>query len=320
MKKSDLKKVHKIISGSNDIAIAGHINPDGDCIGSLLALGIGLESIGKRVHLLLQDPVPRKYKDLPYADKIKTGVRKAPDLAITVDCNAEDMVGKPFDMMRKARCVVAIDHHEYRKPFGDLSIVDTKAASVGEMVFDLLKYLKISITRDIARNILTSIIVETNSFRLPVVRPVTFSVCAEMLKTGVDYHDISELVYWSRTRQEALLSAICMDRMVFLKKGRIAWSEILRKDFAGIKGKDEDVDAVADDMRMIDTVKIAILFREKSAKLLRVSLRSKDGINVASLARKYGGGGHFDCAGCHIPNDGKTKHDMLRAAAKLLKK
>ncbi len=319
MKTRNLIEAKQKIVESKDIAIAGHINPDGDCIGSLLALGLGLGSLGKRVYMILQDAVPKRYRQLPGADKIKKRMKKTADMVITVDCNTKEMIGRPFNAIRKSKYILEIDHHEYRKPFGNLFIIDTKAAAAGELVYKLFKQLKVNITKEIAQNILTSIVVETNSFRLPTVRPFTFRICDELLRTGVDYYELSELVYWSKTKEIAVLSGICMSKLRFLKKGKIAWSIILRKDFSKIKGKDEDVDAVANDILAIQTVKIAILFREKNARVLRVSLRSKDGINVASLAYKYGGGGHFDSAGCYIANKKGTIKELIGAAKELLK-
>lgn len=304
---------------SKDIAITGHINPDGDCIGSILALGIGLINIGKRVHLVLQDSVPKRYKNLPYAYRIKKRLSKIPDMAIAVDCNTKEMIGKPFDVIKKAKYILEIDHHEYRRPFGNLFLIDINASAVGELVYKLLKKMKISITKDIARNILTSIIVETNSFRLPVVRPLTFGICESLLKTGVDFYKLSELIYWSKTKETAILSGICMSKLKFFKKEKIAWSIITKKEFSKIRGKDEDVDSVANDILSIKTVRVAIIFREKTRKLLRVSLRSKGRINVAFLASSYGGGGHFDSSGCYIDNKKNSIKEFLHSAKQLIK-
>lgn len=316
---NNIERIKREIVESRFVIIACHVNPDGDCIGSLLALGLGLSSIGKKVYMVSQDGVPLRYRKLPGAHKVRKRIDKVPDMAITVDCNAKEMVGRPFNIIRKAKYILEIDHHEYRKPFGNLFLIDTKAAAVGEIVYRLLKYLNINITKDIAQNILTSIIVETNSFRLPMVRPLTFRICDRLLGTGVDYHKLSELVYWSKTRQAAVLSGICMSKLAFLKNDKIAWSIASKKDFSNVKGKDEDIDAVANDILSIKTVKIAILFREKTARVLRVSLRSKGGINVASLAYRYGGGGHFDSAGCHIANKKGAIKELIGASKELLR-
>lgn len=316
---SSLKKIKEKISRANGITIACHINPDGDCIGSLLALGLGLSALGKKVYLVSQDGVPLRYRKLPWARRIKRRAQKLTDMVISVDCNASEMIGRPYEALRKAADILEIDHHAYRRPFGNLSFVDTKAAAVGELVYTLLRFLKIGISQEIAQNILTSIIVETNAFRLPSVRPLTFRICSELVGAGVDYHRLSEMVYWSKTKQAAVLCGLCMSRLKLLAHNQIAWSSISREEIAKIKGREEDVDSVANDMLAIHSVGIAILFREKSRKLLRVSLRSKGRINIASLAYKYGGGGHFDSAGCLIANTLKARHGLIAAARGLLR-
>ncbi|MFH1552663.1 MAG: bifunctional oligoribonuclease/PAP phosphatase NrnA [Candidatus Omnitrophota bacterium] len=313
-----LKQAADTILAAKEIVIGCHINPDGDAIGSLLSLGTGLEGLGKRVHMVSQDGVPKKYRHLPGADRIMKSFTKNVDLAITVDCSTPDMLGTVLNSFKKAKTILEIDHHETREPFGDTSWVDPKAAAVGEQVYILLKHLKIKITRDIAQNILTALIVETSSFRLPNVRPFTFNVCAELVKTGVDFYKLVDTIFWSHPREVAVLSGICLARCQFLERGKLAWSVIRKKDFEKTRGKDEDVDGVADEIRAIKGVKVAVFFREKSKELLRVSLRSKGDINVAHLAAIYGGGGHADVAGCRIPNKTKAIKKLLGRAKKLL--
>lgn len=315
-----LEKAVKAILHAKKIVIACHRNPDGDCIGSLLALGLGLSVLGKQVDMVSQDGVPKRYKELPGADKIKKRISQIPDMAITVDCNAPDMVGRPFKAIIKASQLLEIDHHEYRRPFGTLALIDTKAAAVGEIVYMLLKGLGVSITRAMAQNILTSVIVETNSFRLPAVRPLTFIICAGLLKTGLDFSRLSELIYWSKTKEAVLLLGLCARNLKFANQGEIAWSVITKKDFSSIAGKPEDADSIPDDILCIKTVKIALLFREAGAGMLRVSLRSKGGINIASLADRYGGGGHFDSAGCHIADKKGAIAGFIAGAKELLAK
>ncbi|MFC1479975.1 bifunctional oligoribonuclease/PAP phosphatase NrnA [Candidatus Omnitrophota bacterium] len=313
------KQAANTIAAARDIAIGCHVNPDGDAIGSLLSLGIGLEELGKRVYMVSQDGVPKKYRHLPGAERIMKRLGENVDLAITVDCSTPEMLGTVLNSFKKAKTILEIDHHETRETFGDISWVEPAAAAVGEQIYILLKQMKIKITRDIAQNILTSLIVETSSFRLPNVRPFTFKVCAELAKTGVDFYKLVDTIFWSHPREVAVLSGICLSRCQFQEKGKLAWSVIRKKDFEKVKGKDEDVDPVADEIRAIKGVKIAILFREKSKELLRVSLRSKGDINVAHLAAIYGGGGHADVAGCRIPNKTKVIKRMLARAKKLLR-
>lgn len=313
-----IKDVIKTISDARSIAITGHIAPDGDSIGSLLSLGEGLESLGKKVYMVSGDDVPKKYRALPGVQKIIRKLEKKVDVGITVDCSSKDMIAEAYDDFRKADCIIEIDHHKIRSPFGDIALIDPNASAVGEQIYDLLRHLKVEITRNIAQNILTSLIVETNSFRLPNAKARTFKVCAELIKKGADFYNLVEMVFWSHPREVAVLSGICLSRCKFSKKGRLVWSIVRQRDFKRVKGKDEDIDGVADQMRAIKDVDIVVLFREKSEEKIRVSLRAKKNINIAKLAESYGGGGHADVAGCVIANDSKVIEELLEKAGGML--
>lgn len=301
----------KKILRAKTIAVVCHINPDGDCIGSLLALGLGLESLGKRVYLLSADGVPARYRHLPGAGRIKNKFNKQVALAVSVDCGDKALLGPMYKVFETAADSLEVDHHEFRRPFGKASFIDSKAAAVGEMVFVLLERLRIKITEDIAQNILTSLIVETNSFRLPTVRPFTFAACARLMQTGLDFHKLSELIYWSRTKEAAWLLGLCFSRSRLLDGGRIIWSVVFQRDLKKFKAKKEDVDSVANDLLSVKGVEAAVFFREEKRGSLRVSLRSKGGLNVASIAEEYNGGGHFDVAGCQIANQPAARRALL---------
>ncbi len=314
----DFKTIKNKILKAKNIIIAGHINPDGDSIGSLLSLGLGLEKLGKNVSMVSVDGVPKRYRFLPGAGRIIRRANKPVDLAIAVDCSNKEILGATYRVFKNAKDILDIDHHEFKRPFGNLFLVDYKAAAVAELIYLLLGELKIGIDRDMAENLLTSIIVETNSFRLPTVRPLTFEICKELIKKGVDFYKLVDMVFWSRTKESAILTGICLTRCKFVEDNRLAWSIIRKKDFDLIKGEDEDIDGAADEIRSIQGVEIVVLFREKSDRTLRVSLRSKDKINIASIAEYYKGGGHFDIAGCSIPNNQKSIRNLLAMARGLL--
>jgi bifunctional oligoribonuclease and PAP phosphatase NrnA len=315
---NDFNAVIKKIKSSKSIVLGCHKNPDGDTIGSMLALGLGLEKMGKKVFYLSQDGVPARYVFLPGAKKIKQRLNKKVDLAISLDCNSPAMLGTTYRYFQNASTIIDIDHHEVRVKFGAISLIDEKASAVGEMVYKVLVALKVKVDKDIAENILTSVIVETNSFKLPNVNPSVFNLCANLMGTGVDFYRLADEVFWSRRRQNALLSGMCLSRCKFSENGRLVWSLIRMSDFKKYQGKDEDVDAVADEMRSIKGVKIVVFFREKSEKELRVSLRSSKDINIVSVAEFYGGGGHYNIAGCLIPNSRKKIVELLKLATLLL--
>ena len=313
-----LIKAKNSIIAADEIVVSGHINPDGDSMGSLLSLGLGIEKLGKRVYMLSCDGIPQRYKRLPGASRIIRKLARPVDLAISVDCSNKEVLGPAYKSFARASEILEIDHHDFRRPFGDITFVDARAAAVGEMIYTLLKKLRAPITKEIAYNLMTSIIVETSSFRLPNVRAFTFEVCTDLCRAGVDFYELVDMIFWSRTKQSAILSGICLARSKFIKGERIAWSIIRKKDFDRVDGRHEDVDAAPDEMRTIKKVDIAILFRENGKDTLRVSLRSKDNINVASIAERYGGGGHFDVAGCTIPNSRKSIEEFLKHAERLL--
>jgi len=313
-----LTKARDGISRARNIAIASHINPDGDSIGSLLSLGLGLERLGKRVYFISHDGVPQRYRDLPGAGRIVRGVIKPVDLAIAVDCSSKEILGETYDYFKTAGNIMEIDHHDFRRPFGDIAFIDKEAAAVGEMIYLLLKSLGIKITKAIAQNLMTSVIVETNSFRLPAIRQFTFELCTKLVGLGIDFYKLVDTVFWSMRKEAAVLSGLCLARCKFLKGGAIVWSMVKKSDFDKVKGREEDVDAVPDEMRAVNSVKIAVLFRENSNNMLRVSLRSKGRINIATIAEHYNGGGHFDVAGCSIPNNEKAVREFLKRVESLI--
>jgi len=316
---SDITQAKKIILKAKTILISGHINPDGDSVGSLLSLGLALKKIGKTVHMISADGVPARYIKLKGIKQIIKKFNAPVDLAIAVDCSNKEILGDNFLAFKKATTILAIDHHEFRRPFEDIKLIDRNAASVGEMIYCLLENLNIKITRDIAQNLLTSIIVETDSFRLPNVNNTTFAICSKLLELGINFNNLVDMIFWSKRKESVILSGICLSRCKFINKNRLVWSIVKQNDFNLVKGTDADVDSVADEMRSIKDVSIAVLFREKENDTLRVSLRSKGRINVAYIAEQYGGGGHFDVAGCTIANNSKAIKELLTMANKLIK-
>ena len=138
------------------------------------------------------------------------------------------------------------------------------------------------------------------------------------MRKGVDFYHLSELVYWSKSKEAEILIGLCISRCQFLEKGKIVWSVIRREDFLRVKGKDEDVDSVASDMLAIKGVEVSVFFREKTKKRLRVSLRSKGSVNVAQIAEKFSGGGHYDVAGCVLTNTEGEIQTFLQIIQKVL--
>ena len=315
-----LKVTAGLIKSNRKIFLACHANPDGDAIGSMLGLGLALMKIGKSVTMLCPDPIPVRYIKLPGVHLIKRQCKGKADLANSVDCASIIQLSKIEEIFEQSERIVEIDHHVYRTRFGDVQLVDKNACSVGEIVYLLLQQLSIPMDKKVAECLLTSTLIETSSFSRQDVQKSTFEICARLLEEGVSFQKISERYYWRKRLSTMHLSGLCLMRSKMRANDQLVWSIVYKKDFEAFKGKQEDVDAVADDMMMIENVKIALLFREIDDNMFRVSLRSRAGIDIGYLASLYGGGGHPDVAGCRIHNNQKTVEKLITQACRLIDK
>ncbi len=308
----NISKTIQAIRKAKKIIVASHVNPDGDTIGCLLALGHTLILMGKQVILLSQDGVPTRFQFLPGSELIMSDTHETADVSIAVDCGSVKQLGALRTAFFRSKITVQVDHHDFGNSFGKIQVLEEDAAAVGEIVYELIKALKVEITPAIATCLLTSIIVDTGSFRFTNIRSKTFDICSRLLRKGVDLQHLIEESYWKKSRSVAKLSGYAIMNADFSINGVVAWSTVYQKDFKRFGAHISDVDAVADDLRSIEGVKIATVFRETERKMFRVSLRSKYGINVANVARNFGGGGHHNSAGCVIRNSEKEKELLLK--------
>jgi phosphoesterase RecJ-like protein len=319
--KKNISSVIREINRAASVAICVHMFPDGDAIGSMVALALALRSKGKRVALFSPNKPPKRYEFLSLYPKIhignKNGVRY--DLAIAVDCASPEQLGALYGgLFKTARKTLEIDHHGFRKTFADLSFLDHEAAAVGEMIYALVKSMRLEISRSMAEAILISLIVETGSFRLPSVNKKTVEFCADLVGRGVNYYSLVQKSYWSRTRSEVYLLGLCLSRIKFYLGGRIAVSFVHAKDLRDFRGREEDIDPVIDQIRTLKSVLVAVFFREMKGRKWRVSLRSKERFNVGRVAELFGGGGHADVAGCYLPRTQRAKSDLMRELMRLI--
>ena len=304
----NVRKTAAAIRKVDKILVASHINPDGDTIGCQLALGLSLLQIGKKVILLSQDGVPARFRFLPGSELIASTTTDKADVALAVDCGSARQLGRVRPIFFRAPVTIQIDHHDFGNSFGKIQLLEEEASAVGEIVYELIRALGVDITPAIATCLLASIIVDTGAFRFSNIRPKTFDICSRLIKKGVDLQRLIEESYWKKSPSTAKLSGYCMLHAKFWDGGVVAWTTVYQKDFKRFKADLPDVDSVADELRSIEGVKIAVLFRETEKGQIRVSLRSRYGINVAVVAKLFGGGGHHNSAGCLIR---KTQQEKL---------
>lgn len=293
-----------------DFFVATHINPDGDALGSSIALAMALESLGKKITLYCKDGVPYFYKFLPgwerFIDNIQN-IREPIQNFLLVDCNDLSRIG-----LEKMNIVTSaiIDHHETAKNFGDIKWISPSAPATGIMVFYLIKELGVKLTKEIAINLYTAIAIDTGTFRYGNTTAEALRIAAELVDAGVDPYVVAENLYetWSENRFRLLMKIL---ETLELYDG-IAFTTVTLDMFKETDTNADDTENIPGFSRMLGSVKISALFREIEANFYKVSLRSKGKeINVAKIAEKFGGGGHRNAAGYRIKADLKSAKELL---------
>ncbi|MBP6963305.1 MAG: bifunctional oligoribonuclease/PAP phosphatase NrnA [Armatimonadetes bacterium] len=294
--------VAETISRNAGFLIAGHVKPDGDSLGCMCALGLGLRSLGKRVTMLSPEGVPGIYAFLPGTDGIVTSLPEgdASEVAVIVDCEGPDRLGDARDAVLRCSAVVRIDHH----PGGDLdaplSLVDTESASTAEVLLTVLRAVGVKTTPEIATCLLTAIVTDTGSFRFSNVRAATLRTAADLVEAGASLHEIAYHVYDTRTYSSVRLLGLVLSTVRTASDGRIAYARVTREHLAAAQAADADTEGIVNYVKGVLGADVGLLFREAPDNTIRVSLRCRDGLDVSRVARMFGGGGHTVAAGCTI--------------------
>ena len=313
------KQVIEEIKKGKTFLVSSHVNPEGDAVGSLLSLALGLKEFKKDVTAYLYDPVPKVFTFLPFADKVinKIDENKIYDAVLVVDCGQKDRLGEDFSKIKNKGKLINIDHHATNDCFGDINVIDADACAAGEMVYDLLKEIPVAITRDIATSIYTSIVTDTGSFRYSSTTPKVFNIAGEMLKLGVDPWDISQRVYESNPLSKLKLLASVLNTLEVTDGGKVASLVVTLDMLNKANATKELADGFVNYARTVEGVEVGVLFREAKPGEYKISFRSKGRIDVAEISQGFGGGGHINAAGCNIKGNLKDiKEKVIQATAK----
>lgn len=308
------------IREAHSLVLACHVNPDGDALGSMLGLALGLAPLGQALTLLSQDGVPDIYRFLPGADRVQRSTDLPVfDLAIVLDSGDLSRVGSQVQpLVARARRIMDVDHHVLAGAFGDIRVLHAQAASTSEIVFALLESLEMPITPEVATCLFTGVITDTGSFRFQNVTPNTFHVAAALLNAGAPPAHISENVFENRTFAATKLLGHALSSLMQTPDGRIVWARVTARDFAALGAADADTEGVVNYARGVRGADVGVLFREMADGKIRVSLRSREIINVAEVAQRFGGGGHRMAAGCTLqvplPEAERLVVDAIRSA------
>lgn len=306
---SELETILGLIRGAERVLISSHENPDGDAIGSMLALGLGIEQMGKEVAYYNKDGVPEILRFLPGSERIGKSIdeiKETFDLTFAVDCTGTNRAGEEFENFLgtgRGGKVVIMDHHQTNNSSADYDLLDPDSSSTGVIIYSVLKHLPVEINRDIAENIYTTIIGDTGSFRYSNTNPDTFRVAAELVERGADPARISEALFESEPLRKLKLIGLVLPTLELSVDKKIASVYVDKSMLSQAGALREDTEGIVNIPRSIKGVEVAVLFREEggdNGPIWKVSFRSKGDVDVAGIAEEFGGGGHKKAAGCSI--------------------
>ena len=294
-----LNRAAHFISEHDSFLIVSHVNPDGDTIASSLALAGMLQQLGKKFELVNQDEIPQKFYYLPMSDQIKLidHVNRTFSSVISVDVADRSRMGEIDSLIEANASLLNIDHHPTNDLFGDENLVLASAAATAEVMFDLLQHMGITMNQQIATCIYTGLLTDTGGFRYSNTTPKVMRIAAELLEYGISPGHIAEIALETITQEHIQLLRIALSKLEIIEHGALAWTTLLKEDLRSDGYTQEDTEGIVNYCRNIEGVEIGVFFKESEEQVLKVSLRSKKQIDVGSIAKQFGGGGHARAAG-----------------------
>lgn len=300
--RGDLSAICRVLREKERFLIACHENPEGDAIGSELALALALRKMGKTATVLNADPVPANLLFLPGAGTVvfaEDGSKY--DVAVVVDCGSPERTGHVARELLKCPLLVNIDHHRTNGDLGELSLVDPDAAATGLLIHRVLSAMKFEIGLDVATNLYVAVLTDTGSFHYGSSSPEAFEVAGEMVRRGVDPWAVAEQVYETQSARRLRLLGRVLDSLDVSSDGRVAFITTMCADLREFDCGKDALEGFINYPRSIVGVEVAVSFREEEGGVFRVSFRSKGRVDVSAVAARFGGGGHRNAAGCTVP-------------------
>ena len=292
----ELDNIIELINNSKKIAVFAHESPDGDAIGSSLAMYLSLKELKKEVYVV-GDKHSRVFDFLESEkDILKELDGDDFDLAISLDCASKQRLYDPKKLFDKCKHTIVIDHHISNTYYGEYNYIEGKSPAASQTIVKILRRLNINITKEIGECLMVGIITDTGGFRYDTVDSETFSIASTMKELGVDISNIYLKVFILQTKTQFLLNRIANSRLELLNKNRVAFTYITMEDEKKVHAETGDHEGIVDIGRNIEGVEVSIFVRE-STEGYKVSLRSNSYVDVRLVAESLGGGGHSRAAG-----------------------
>ena len=301
--RSTFAEIGRALREHQRFAVLSHVRPDGDALGSQLALALSLQELGKTVRVWNEDGMLEKYSFLPHAELLTKppATKEDVDLVVALDTAVQTRLGTALDAVGSAKMTINIDHHPSNPAYGDLVYVDPASPATGQILFELIADQKLPLTKEIAENLYVAISTDTGSFQYPNTTARTFEIAAELIRTGVDVGRVSQLLYENYPRRRIELLRELLGTMRFEGKGRVASFSLSLEMAKRLGVLPEDNEGLIDHLRAIQGVIVAVFFEELPDGKVRVSMRSKsEKADVCAICMKFGGGGHTLAAGARV--------------------
>ena len=316
----NIQDFEAVIKKSDEIIIFSHINPDGDTLGSMIALAKLIElNIGKTPTAVIIGKTPETYSFMNFIDECKSNTEidktKKYELAVAVDIAAKDRMFDMQDVYFNAQTTVNIDHHITNNNYGNINIVDGEASSAGEVVYGIVKALNWKLDKEIAELLYVAILTDTGGFRFENTNPKVFSYASELVEAGANPSVLYKKCYESKPKAMALLNAYAIQNAIFKENDKIAYTIITKDDMKNFNAKSDYTEGISEALRQITSTEVSMLLKESENQTTKVSLRSKN-IKVAKIAEMFGGGGHHFAAGCTIQKPPKIAIEKLLTVVK----
>jgi phosphoesterase RecJ-like protein len=316
-----MNDIVSLLKESDNICIMPHVSADGDAIGSSLALGLTLIKLNKTVTVLTEEKTPLIYDFLSgkqLIEVINQDVKNF-DTVLALDTGDVDRLGSRHEVFKNAKISVNIDHHPTNTMFADYNYVQTNAAAVGEIIYQLIKQLGIELDNQISTCLYVALATDTGGFRFGNTTPVTHQITADLINNGANVAEISQKIFDTTSMEKVKLTGLAINSLKLIEGGKIAFITLTDEMMKQAGAKEEECDGIVNIGRNIDGVEVSVLFRQRAGSGIKVNFRSKSYVDVSMIANIYSGGGHKRAAGCTIEGDlPEVQKDVLSRIIKVL--
>lgn len=309
-----LNNIIEKIKSSKKSLVLSHQNPDGDTLGSMLALGALLKKSGHVVDHVISDPVPEIYKFLPYTNLVKIPedreLQSSFDLAFSLDCGSIKRLGRARSLWEKATTTINIDHHISNENFAKLNWIEPEATSTGQLVYWLADTLKAKVTKEIATLLYTTLLTDTGCFSNSNTNADALAWGAELIRLGANHEVVYKKAFLERPFKSIKIFGAALNNLSLAKNNKLAWTYVDQNIMKKLSATSEDTEDIADHIMRIQGIEVGVFFREDGDET-KVSLRSNTNLDVSKIAVSMGGGGHKRAAGINIKSPLSKVKDLV---------